>query len=78
MMLHGNTCPRCNGTGHDRKSQPVVKMVAFDPKVHTPYITEGEPDAPFTIKQTRYHQTIKQGSGCLQCGGIGVLDLTAT
>jgi RecJ-like exonuclease len=71
MAITAKTCPRCEGTGHDKKGEPIVKMVPFDPKVHKSYI-DGEHD------QRRYHQTIKQGSGCLMCGGIGYIELVAS
>jgi RecJ-like exonuclease len=73
--LIAHTCPRCNGSGHDSKGAPIVKMVPFDPKIHREYI-DAPDNAPFTHKQFRYHQTIKQGSGCLMCGGRGFTEVT--
>ena len=68
MDIQAKTCPKCEGTGHDKGGEPVVKMVPFDPYEHNAYISyDGE--------QKRYHQTIKQGSGCLMCGGVGFIEL---
>jgi len=50
------TCNRCNGTGHDRAGQPEVKFEDYVDK-------HGNP--------RKRHITVKQGSGCLKCGGLG-------
>lgn len=45
-------CKKCEGTGHDEDSQPVIR---------DPWAKNGKP------------KTIKQGSGCLDCLGTGVV-----
>lgn len=75
MDIRAKTCTKCNGTGHDKGGMPVVKMIPFDPNVHTPYIKHDQPIPP---EQKRYHQTIKQGSGCMACGGVGYVELEAS
>jgi len=49
-------CNRCNGSGHDRTSKPEVKF--------KPYIDDEG-------KKRKKHITLKQGSGCLKCEGLG-------
>jgi RecJ-like exonuclease len=68
MVVEGKVCPTCKGTGHDHKGQPVVKMVPFTDK-HEAYVSNEE------FGQRRYHKTIAQGSGCLTCGGIGMVNM---
>lgn len=69
MDIQAKTCHKCEGTGHDRGGMPVVKMVDFNTREgHRKYITDD-------VEQKRYHQTIKRGSGCTCCGGVGYLSL---
>ena len=49
-------CDRCKGRGHDKNSHPVVKFV---------------PQKQEDGSMKRVHTTIKQGSGCLGCMGLG-------
>ena len=49
-------CQTCKGTGHDKNSHPVVKFEPFEDE---------------NGKMKRRHTTLKRGSGCLTCGGIG-------
>ena len=49
-------CKGCNGFGHDKAARPVVKFVKAK---------RG------TDKTGKDHITLKQGSGCLWCGGVG-------
>ena len=58
-MTTRKVCSCCKGTGHDKASRPVVK---FEP--------EKQDDG--SIK--RVHKTLKQGSGCLSCLGLGTKD----
>ena len=51
------TCGRCNGTGHDKNSHPVVKF---------------EPQEQEDGSMKRVHLTLKRGSGCMGCLGTGV------
>jgi hypothetical protein len=50
------SCTACKNTGHDSGSKPVVKFEMRE-----------QPDGT----QKREHVTVKQGSGCLACGGRG-------
>jgi len=61
MVIEGTLCPVCKGSGHDKGGQPVIKFA--------PYFDKDED------KVKRKHTTIKQGSGCLNCGGIGVVGM---
>ena len=54
--MKANTCSSCNGFGHDKAARPVVKFK--------------------TVKRDdgtmgKDHITMKQGSGCMTCGGLG-------
>ena len=68
--LKAKVCTACNGTGHDKGGEPIVKMVEFHTCEHDKYITSD------TV-QTRYHKTIRQGSGCMNCFGRGFTGLEA-
>jgi hypothetical protein len=52
-------CSTCKGFGHDKGGRPVVK---FEDIPHE----EREPGGP-----VRRHTTLKQGSGCISCLGVG-------
>lgn len=67
-VLQAKTCPKCNGSGHDHNGQPIIKKVPFDEAKHTKYV-----DAE--LEQKHYHQTIKQGSGCMACLGRGFVSV---
>ena len=71
MDVQAKTCPSCGGSGHDKGGMPVVKRVKFDPYKHNAYI-DGDQD------QHRYHETIKRGSGCMNCGGVGFIEMEAS
>lgn len=69
MEIMAQTCERCEGTGHDKGGMPRVEMVPFSKKEgHRKYTTSEH-------EQRRYHSTIKQGSGCIACGGVGYVEL---
>ena len=72
MEIRAKTCPSCDGSGHDKGGMPRVEMVEFDPYEHNAYISDMQSD------QKRYHKTIKRGSGCMNCGGIGYIELEAS
>jgi hypothetical protein len=50
------SCATCKGSGHDKGSQPVIK-----------FVLELQDDGTYK----RVHKTIKQGSGCCSCHGLG-------
>jgi len=52
-------CTTCKGFGHDKGGRPVVKFEDIPPE-------EREADGP-----VRRHKTLKQGSGCITCLGVG-------
>jgi len=54
---HPNECPACQGAGQTRQSETVMVQGA-DGKLRTARDVDGRP---------------KCGSGCLKCGGIGIL-----
>jgi len=49
-------CDRCNGMGHDKNSLPLIKF---------------EPQAQSDGSTKRVHTTVKRGSGCMKCLGLG-------
>lgn len=49
-------CDRCKGGGHDKNSYPVIKFAPVEQE-------DGS--------MKRQHTTVKQGSGCLKCQGVG-------
>ena len=51
-------CKKCNGSGHDKGGRPVIKLEQYTKEDGT---------------TARRHVTIKQGSGCTDCLGLGVL-----
>jgi hypothetical protein len=56
MTEKRKVCATCNGMGHDKAAKPVVKFELRE-----------QPDG--TMK--REHVTVKQGSGCISCLGLG-------
>jgi hypothetical protein len=50
------SCTACKNSGHDNNSKPVVKFEMRE-----------QPDGT----EKREHVTVKQGSGCLNCCGLG-------
>ena len=50
------TCESCKGSGHDKKGRPIIKFEQYTKDDGT---------------TARRHVTVKQGSGCITCGGIG-------
>lgn len=55
-MMSQTSCATCKGSGHDKGSQPVIK-----------FVLELQDDGTYK----RVHKTIKQGSGCCSCHGLG-------
>ena len=53
------TCTTCKGYGHDKGGRPVVKFENIPPEEQ---VTGGP---------VRRHITLKQGSGCISCLGVG-------
>lgn len=58
-MIKRVTCDRCRGCGHDKKGLPVIEF-----REH--YNEDGELE--------RKHTTVKQGSGCMKCLGLGYIE----
>jgi len=54
-----HTCERCSGSGHDKGGEPIIKFEHYTDK-------EGKP--------RKRHVTVKQGSGCYKCLGLGVVE----
>lgn len=52
------TCDRCRGLGHDKNSTPSVKFSLVE-----------QPDGT----SLRKHTTLKRGSGCMKCLGLGLV-----
>ena len=49
-------CTACNGFGHDKAGRPVVKFETYKKDDGT---------------KGKKHVTVSQGSGCINCGGVG-------
>ena len=69
-------CKSCNGRGHDKNSYPVVKFVPTQCcKECRQELCTCEGVCPCCLVSERVtlrkHKTVKQGSGCIVCGGVG-------
>ena len=54
-MSTSNVCGTCHGSGHDTGGRPELRITRY-----------------FDVDENRMrvrHETLKQGSGCITCGG---------
>lgn len=63
-MSSKTTCTACDGSGHDKGGKPKIKT--------TPYVEQYTDSRGVDRVRNRVrHETLQQGSGCLNCGGVG-------
>lgn len=62
--LMSKTCSACQGSGHDKAGRPVVKLEKTE-------IQKFDESGQVIVVQGQKHITLAQGSGCINCRGIG-------